>query len=474
MNTTPEATSASSDTSLEFSSLPLSADLLEVVKELGFEKLTPIQAASIPLLLEGKDLVGQSKTGSGKTAAFGLPILEQIQLEPRDVQALILCPTRELCTQVARELRKLGRRLPGLQILILCGGLPGRPQADALRKGAQIVVGTPGRVLDHIRRRNLTLGYVKTLVLDEADRMLDMGFEEEMSVIMDEAPRTRQTIFFSATFPQEIEKMSAMYQTNPEHVKIEKQKEEKPSIEQFVYDAELEEKYTTLVRVLKHHRADSTIVFCNQKATAGELAASLTKEGISCGAIHGDLEQDERDKVLALFRNGSRRLLLATDVAARGLDIPDLDLVINFDLPHDLDSYIHRIGRTGRAGKTGTAVSIATARERMRLYDFGKETGVMVQQGELSKASFASGANIAAEMQTLWISGGRKEKVRPTDILGALTGEAGGLKGTSVGKIEIHDHYAYVAVERTLAKSVVQKLQGAKIKGRKFLVRIVD
>lgn len=464
----------SSDT-LEFSSLPLSADLRETVRELGFEKLTPIQAASIPVLLEGRDLVGQSKTGSGKTAAFGLPILERIQLEPRDVQALILCPTRELCTQVARELRRLGRRLPGLQTLILCGGTPGRPQAEALRKGAQIVVGTPGRVLDHIRRRSLTLGYVKTLVLDEADRMLDMGFEEEMSVIMDEAPKTRQTIFFSATFPQEIERMSAAYQIDPEVVKIEAGKEEKPLIEQVVFDAELDQKYTTLVRVLKHYGAQSTIVFCNQKATAAELGVSLSAEGISCGAIHGDLEQEERDKVLALFRNGSRRLLLATDVAARGLDIPDLDLVINFDLPHELDSYIHRIGRTGRAGKSGTAVSIATARERMRLYDFGKETGILVQQGELSKVSFSGGpAAMAAEMQTLWISGGRKEKVRPGDILGALTGEAGGLKGTSVGKIEIHDHHAFVAVERAIAKSVVQKLQGAKIKGRKFLVRIVD
>ena len=458
---------------LEFASLAISQELKTVVGELGFEKMTPIQAQSIPVLLAGKDLVGQSKTGSGKTAAFALPILEKLDIESRYVQALILCPTRELCTQVAREIRRLGRKFQGLQVLIVCGGLPGRPQSEALRKGVHIVVGTPGRTLDHLQRRNMTLGYIKTLVLDEADRMLDMGFEEEMAMIMDEAPSTRQTVFFSATFPKIIASMSAHYQQEPVHVTID-DTAEAPLIQQLVYDAEQEEKLPTLLRVLKKHNSNSTIIFCNQKATVAELDQELQAHGYSCSSLHGDLEQVDRDRVLAMFRNGSRRVLVATDVAARGLDIANLDLVVQYDLPHDVDSYVHRIGRTGRAGKAGVAVAIASANQRMRLYEFAKETGKTCETGDLNEIPAVKTATpAAAAMQTLWISAGRKEKVRPGDILGAITGEAGGYPATEVGKIEIHDHFSYVAVSANIARTAVTKLQNGRIKGRKFLIRIV-
>ena len=458
----------------DFASLAISQDLKTVVAELGFEKMTQIQAQSIPILLEGKDLIGQSKTGSGKTAAFGLPILEKLNIESRDVQALILCPTRELCTQVAREIRRLGRRYQGLQVLIVCGGLPGRPQADALRKGVHIVVGTPGRVLDHLQRRQMTLGYISTLVLDEADRMLDMGFEEEMAMIMDEAPSTRQTVFFSATFPKIIASMSSHYQQNPVHVTIDDSKE-KPLIQQLVYDAEQEDKLPVLMKVLKKHPSNSTIIFCNQKNTVATIDQALQAQGLSSSSLHGDLEQVDRDRVLAMFRNGSRRILVATDVAARGLDIANLDLVVQFDLPHDVDSYIHRIGRTGRAGKEGVAIAIASANQRMRLYEFAKETGKTCEAGDLAdvQVNATAAASTAAAMQTLWISAGRKEKVRPTDILGALTGEAGGYPGSEIGKIEIHDHFSYVAVSANIARTAVTKLQNGRIKGRKFLIRIV-
>jgi ATP-independent RNA helicase DbpA len=462
--------------SVEFSSLDISQDLLEVVKELGFESMTPIQAQSIPPLLQGKDLVGQSKTGSGKTAAFAIPILEKIRLDQKDVQALILCPTRELCAQVAREIRRLGRRHQGLQVLILVGGEPGRPQFEALRRGVHIVVGTPGRVLDHINRGNLNLGYVDTLVLDEADRMLDMGFEEEMQFIMDEVPGTRQTVFFSATYDQSIKNMSKKYQHSPVLVTVESEPEAAPAIRQLYFYAEQEQKAELLLRILRHEKPASAIVFCNLKLTVASLAEELEQRSVSCVALHGDLEQRDRDRVLAMFRNRSKKVLVATDVAARGLDIEDLEMVINFDLPHQDETYVHRIGRTGRAGKKGMAVSLLTGNERMRLHEFETSLGMKVEEGSFERSPVLAEAGdrvVTNEMTTISISGGRKDKLRPGDILGALTNDEVGLTARDIGKIEVQDWLTYVAVSRIAADRQLSGRRDIRTKAKTFQLRFI-
>lgn len=459
-----------------FRDLPLSDTLQETLKDLGLETATPIQTQAIPLLLKGGDLIGQSQTGSGKTAAFALPILERVEVERREVQALILCPTRELAAQVARETRRLGRAHKGLQVLVLAGGEPGRAQREALERGAHIVVGTPGRVLDHVTRGNFELTYLRTLVLDEADRMLDMGFADEVQAILQETPSTRQTVFFSATFPAEIKAWSRKFQIEPKHIRIEAQGETAPAIRQFMLAAEPEEKQRLLLRVLKTMPGNA-IVFFNQKVTVAEAARALETREISAAALHGDLEQRDRDRVLAMFRNGSRRVLLATDVAARGLDIANLDLVICFDVPHEPAAYTHRIGRTGRAGQAGLAVSLADLDERQRLHEFaahGEFEISLIKLEELQRQRPKADDVGGAPMQTLYISGGRKDKLRPGDILGALTGEAGGLGAADIGKIEIHDKFSYVAVARSRAASAAQRLKTGKIKGRKFLVKLVD
>jgi ATP-independent RNA helicase DbpA len=464
------------DLSDDFSSLELSEDLLGVVGELGYERMTPIQAKSIPILLKGKDLVGQSKTGSGKTAAFALPILQRLRRQSRDVQALVLCPTRELCAQVAKEIRRLGRRHKGLQVLILVGGEPGRPQTESLRRGVHIVVGTPGRVLDHIRRGNLNLNFTDTLVLDEADRMLDMGFEEDMQTIIEEVPSTRQTIFFSATYPPSIKSMSKKYQLSPVLVTIEDKVEAAPAIRQLFYYAEQEAKIELLLRILRHEKPTSALVFCNLKLTVAELAETLEARSVSCLALHGDLEQRDRDRVLAMFRNRSKKVLVATDVAARGLDIENLEMVINFDLPYQSETYVHRIGRTGRAGKSGIAVSLLTGNERMRLHEFENELGLKVEEGSFDRVPAlmeTGGREAAVEMTTISISGGRKDKLRPGDILGALTGEEVGLKADDIGKIEIQDWLTYVAVSRTAADQHLIGKRDLRTKAKVFQLRIM-
>ena len=420
----------------DFAELSLSPALLAVVAELGFLKMTPIQAQTVPVLLEGKDLVGQSRTGSGKTAAFGLPILERLDLQTREIQALILCPTRELSAQVAREVRRLGRRHAGLTVLVLAGGEPLGRQKGALEKGAHIVVGTPGRVLDHLRRRSLRVHRVGTVVLDEADRMLDMGFQDDMEKILKALPVARQTVFFSATYPSSIAELCQKHQKDPVFVMVEAEPEQAAEITQLVISAETETKIGALRWVLATYPHESALVFANLKVTVAEIAKVLSESGVSADSLHGDLEQYDRDKVMAKFRNASTRVLVATDVAARGIDIADLDLVVNFDLPSQPDIYVHRVGRTGRAGKVGLAVSLRTSREDGKVAAIEQFTGqkLVVTQRELvargEKTAIAKSLERDAKMATLRISGGRKEKVRPGDILGALTGEAGGLTAT--------------------------------------------
>ena len=439
--------------------------------------MTPIQEKAIPVLLSGKDLVAQSKTGSGKTLAFSLPLLAKLDVRDRVIQALVLCPTRELCTQVAREIRRLGRDYKGLQVLIVSGGLPPREQADALRRGVHVVVGTPGRVLDHGRRGRMDLRYVNTLVLDEADRMLDMGFEEDMQAILDEVPSTRQTAFFSATYPKSFSKLSKKYQQDPARITIEETEATTPAIRHLFSIAESDEKPQALLKHLRMLRPESAFVFCNLKRTVAEVAELLAKEGFSAAALHGDLEQADRDRVMAKFRNGSTRILVATDVAARGIDIQNVQAAICYDLPYEADDYVHRAGRTGRAGKEGIAFSLVVSNEVMRIYAIEAYAGIKFESADTLKdqpirtAEAPAPAN--ASMKTFQISGGRKEKVRPGDVLGALTGEAGGLQGADVGKIEVHDHFTYVAVSAHVADKALKRLQAGQIKGKKFLVWLV-
>ena len=458
-----------------FSALNLKPELLTVVEELGFSSMTPIQEKSIPVLLNGKDVIGQSKTGSGKTAAFLLPILNQLEINQKTLQAIIICPTRELAIQVLTEVRKLGRGLPGLQTIALTGGgQTGREQQLELEKGVQIAVGTPGRILDLATKERLFLDDVKTVVLDEADKMFDMGFIVEIKNLMRELPVNRQTVLFSATFTDAVLDLSKRYQKNPQKVSIE-EGAEALQIEEVTYESEEKDKTNNLMRVLQQHQAESCIVFCNTKNTVNELMDKFAELKASATCLHGDLEQKDRERVMALFKNGSAKILVATDVAARGLDIENLELVVNYDFPLQPETYVHRVGRTGRAGKSGVAVTLLSARDTLKIIEIENLTGRKFQKPNLGfKNQF--GLNWEwkqAPMQTLMISGGRKNKIRPGDILGALTGAAGGLKAADIGKIEMYDTYTYVAIKTDHANHALNSLRNGKIKAQKFQVKLV-
>jgi len=457
-----------------FAALGLSPSLCQVVAELGFVGPTEVQSGAIPLLLAGQDVIAQSTTGSGKTAAFALPILQRLNLGMRRPQALILCPTRELCAQVARDVRKLGRREASLQVLVVSGGQPMNPQLLSLEQGVHVVVGTPGRVLDHITRGSLHLADLTTIVVDEADRMLDMGFGAEMEQIFAGAQKPRQTVFFSATFPRSIAAMTKAHQQSPVRLTI----AAAPPIElrQVVYAVEQQCRLETLLALLRMNPPDSAIVFCNLKATVARIEPALAGAGVSCASLHGNLEQKERDLVMAKLRNHSVRVLVATDVAARGLDIDGLDLVVNFELPFQAETYVHRIGRTGRAGKPGLAVSLAGPQDGGKVKEIEAAIGSSLERQVTPSAEdvpvldFKSTIAADATMETLYISGGRKDKMRPGDILGALTGEAGGFKGSDVGKIEIHERFSYVAIAKAQAQRAIERLGAGRIKGKRFKV----
>jgi ATP-independent RNA helicase DbpA len=454
-----------------FESIALSRALLEVLAELGLETMTPVQAESIPVLLAGRDIVAQSRTGSGKTAAFTLPILQTSTFEQRAPCAIVLCPTRELSAQVAREMRKLGRRQAGLRVVVLAGGEPRRRQTSALAEGAHLIVGTPGRVLDHLRRGDLSLERVRTVVLDEADRMLDMGFEEDIDAIVRAVPRPRQMAFFSATFPSSFEAMSRKYQTEPVRVTIVQDDLERAEIRHRVTMIEPEQRLEAVRWALAAHPHESALVFANLKATVASLGEALGKDRIGADCLHGDLEQRDRDRVMAKFRNGSTRVLVATDVAARGIDVAALDLVINCELPSRPEVYVHRVGRTGRAGRTGVALSLATARDREKLEAIESVIGAPLERVKRTRIESPRRApERDAKMDTLRVSGGRKQKIRPADILGALTGEAGGLAGSDIGRIEVHDDFTYVAVSRSVSRAAQEGLSAGRIKGKKLRV----
>ncbi|WAE52273.1 ATP-dependent RNA helicase DbpA [Stutzerimonas frequens] len=455
-------------TSTAFSSLPLSAAMLANLEALGYTAMTPIQAQSLPIMLKRQDLIAQAKTGSGKTAAFGIALLDPINPRYFGCQALVLCPTRELADQVAKELRRLARAADNIKILTLCGGVSIGPQIASLEHGAHVIVGTPGRVQEHLKKGTLKLDGLNTLVLDEADRMLDMGFYDAIAEIIGQTPARRQTLLFSATYPAGIKQLSATFMRDPQQVRVEALHDD-TQIEQRFYEIDPQQRMTAVVRVLSAFRPQSCVAFCFTKQQCQELVEQLTSKGISAAALNGDLEQRDRDQVLAMFANRSLSVLVATDVAARGLDVEALDLVINVELARDPEIHVHRIGRTGRAGKQGLAVSLVAPAEAHRAQAIENLQQAPLNWQPLDALESQSGEPLQPPMVTLCIAAGRKDKLRPGDILGALTGDAG-IPGSQVGKIAIFDFQAFVAVERTVARQALKRLNDGKIKGRSLKV----
>jgi len=452
-----------------FTSLPLPKEFLVNLESLGYAEMTPIQQQSIPEVLAGKDIRAQAKTGSGKTAAFSIGLLDKLESKTYLTQFLILCPTRELADQVSKEMRRLARPVPNIKISTLCGGTPIGPQFASLEHHPHIVVGTPGRVLKHLQKGTLKLDNLNCLVLDEADRMLDMGFSDDISRIIDKTPQQRQTLLFSATFPDQINKISRTFQTDPVEIRVETLHDD-TKIKQVFYEIEKHTRTSTLVSLLEHYSPQSSIIFCNRKQQCKELAEELWKLGLHAVALHGDLEQKERDQKLVQFSNKSSSILIATDVAARGLDIKDLEAVINFELSPDPEIHIHRIGRTGRAGNEGLALSLFTPSETPKVNAIEDYQKKPINFQSTSKLTPQDKTQLKPPMSTLCINAGRKNKIRAGDILGALTKNTK-LPGKHIGKIDIFDTVAYVAVENVLAKQALKILSEGKIKGRKYRVR---
>ena len=453
----------------EFSSLPLKPALLENIESLGYTHLTPIQAETLPYILEGKDVIAQAKTGSGKTAAFGIGLLSRLDFISFRVQALVICPTRELADQVCKEIRRLARFTQNIKVQSLCGGVPFGPQVGSLEHGVHVVVGTPGRLQEHLRKRSLRLSNLKVLVLDEADRMLDMGFEEVITEVISYAPTHRQTLLFSATYSDPIREISQKFQYKPVSVTIDSSHHDSV-IEQRFYQIQKSQRINALGYLLAFHRPESTVVFCNTKRECQDIESALNNSGFSVQALHGDLDQKHRDQVLVRFANNSCSILVATDVAARGLDIKELQAVINYDLPWDPEIYVHRIGRTGRAGKKGLAFSLCTEQELNRVVAIEEYQSIPAKWDEIAPFEMTYEQRFEPPMVTLWIDGGRKDKVRPGDILGALTG-ATGIEGSDVGKIDVFDAHAYVAIKKNSVDKALVCLKNGKIKGRNFMVR---
>jgi ATP-independent RNA helicase DbpA len=453
-----------------FSSLTLKPELLKNLASLGYESMTPIQAQSLPPILAGQDVIAQGKTGSGKTAAFGLGLLAKLDASNFSVQALVLCPTRELADQVSKAIRELARTTQNVKVLTLCGGMPFGPQAGSLEHGAHIVVGTPGRVEDHLRKSTLDLSQLTTLVLDEADRMLEMGFQESLDAIVAYTPIQRQTLLFSATFQEEIQTIAKRILIDPVMAKVEA-RHDNATIEQHFYKvADDAERMTALRLLLLKYRPESAVVFCNTKRETQELADELQSARFSVLALHGDLEQRDRDKTLVRFANKSAAILVATDVAARGLDIDSLDAVFNYHIARDSEVHVHRIGRTGRAGSKGMAFTFYADKDGYKIALLEEYLGLIVAPENLPPQHVLEKPPLKAAMATLRVDGGKKQKVRPGDILGALTGE-NGIAGDQVGKINVFDNFAYVAVSRDAAKAALKKLSEGKLKGRSFRVR---
>ena len=455
----------------DFSALALSPATLANLQQLGYLHMTPIQAASLPPALLGKDLIAQASTGSGKTAAFGLALLSNLNPRCFGVQALVLCPTRELADQVSEEIRRLARGTDNVKVVTLCGGVPLRGQAQSLSHGAHIVVGTPGRVMDHLERQHLALDQLNTLVLDEADRMLDMGFFDDIATVARQCPKTRQTLLFSATYPEGIARLSQQFMKEPQQITVQAQHSD-GKIEQRWYEVKNSERLHTVSLLLQHFRPDSSIAFCNTKQQCRDLVAVLQAQGFSALALFGELEQRERDQVLVQFANRSCSVLVATDVAARGLDIADLAAVINVDVTPDAEVHIHRIGRTGRGDAEGLALNLASMDEMGSVGKIEVLQGRPSQWSPVSELTPTGSGPLVPPMATVQIIGGRKEKIRAGDVLGALTGDMGYVR-EQIGKINVNEFSTYVAVARAIAPQVVQRLNDGRVKGKSVKARLV-
>jgi ATP-independent RNA helicase DbpA len=453
-----------------FSSLNLPDALVSNLNDLGYNTMTAIQAQALPAILAGQDIIGQAKTGSGKTAAFGLGLLAKLDVKYFRVQTLVLCPTRELADQVAAELRKLARSIHNIKILTLCGGVPVGPQIGSLEHGAHIIVGTPGRVVDHLDKGRLKLDDLTTLVLDEADRMLEMGFQTDLDNVIAKAPAKRQTLLFSATYPNAIARLSERLLTNPLQVTVAEQHNTSSIQQQFFQVADNNARLSALRALLLQYQGQSSMVFCNTKRETQDVADALQGYGFSVLALHGDMEQKDRDQTLVQFANGSACILVATDVAARGLDISSVDAVFNYQLAHDADTHIHRIGRTGRAGQSGIALSLFTGADAGKLIPLEDGLGIKIDAAELPVVDTAALKPAKPLMATLQLDGGKKHKIRAGDIVGALTASKQ-LTNDDLGKIQLHDIWSFVAVKRTAVKLALQLIQQGKIKGKSIRAR---
>jgi ATP-dependent RNA helicase DeaD len=501
----------------------------KAVTEMGFEEASPIQARAIPFILKGRDIIGQAQTGTGKTAAFGIPILEMVEPENKKLQVIVLCPTRELAVQVSEELRKLSKYKKDIKILPVYGGQSIDRQLMALKKGVQVVIGTPGRVMDHMNRHTLKLETVKMVVLDEADEMLDMGFIDDIGTILEKTPDERQTVMFSATMPPDILELAKKYQKNPEFIKVVHKELTVPNIEQSYYEVKEKMKTEVLSRLIDMYNPKLSLVFCNTKRKVDELVMQLQARGYSAEGLHGDLRQAQRDRVMEKFRKEIIDILVATDVAARGIDVDDIEAVFNYDVPQDEEYYVHRIGRTARAGRAGRAFTFVVGREIYKLRDIQKYTKTkidlhdmptvgdieeikvssflekvksLVDEGRLSKyidwigelaGEDYTSLDIAAAllklslndgekevsvdqelentggapgMVRLFVNIGRKQGVGPRDIVGALASKTG-LSGKLIGTIDVYDKYTFVEVPAEYARDVLTEMKDNQIKGRK-------
>jgi ATP-dependent RNA helicase DeaD len=516
----------------KFEMLDLNPNILRAIEEMGFEEMSPIQAKAIPVILEGKDVVGQAQTGTGKTAAFGIPLLQKVNPKERHLQAVVLCPTRELAIQVAEEIRKLAGFMHGIKILPVYGGQEISKQIRSLKSGVQIIIGTPGRVMDHMRRKTVKFDYVNTVILDEADEMLNMGFREDIETILSQVPEERQTVLFSATMPGPIMDIARTYQKHAQTIRVVKKELTVPKIEQYYYEVTQRNKEDVLSRLLDMYNPKLSLVFCNTKKQVDELTTALQGRGYFAEGLHGDLKQQQRDRVMHSFRNGRTEILVATDVAARGIDVDDVEAVFNYDVPQDDEYYVHRIGRTGRAGREGRAFTLIVGREIYKLKDIMRycNTKVRVQpipslndvtavkadkildkikdiiqnddlvkyidlvEERLNEEDFTAldvaaaflkmsmgddlckaeeeksmedfgdtGAEVG--MVRLFVNLGKKQNVKPGDILGAIAGETG-MPGKLIGSIDMYDKYTFVEVPREYASDVIQVMKSAKIKGK--------
>jgi len=451
----------------DFSQFALRDELLEALASQGITEPTPIQQASLVPMLDGADVLAQAKTGSGKTLAFALTLLSKLQA-PSGVQALVLCPTRELADQVTQAIRKVAVRLPNVKISAFYGGIPVRVHVESLVHEPAIVVGTPGRILELIENGALKLENLNTLVLDEADRMLDMGFEPAIQAIQKALPKKRQVLLFSATFPEAVKALSKSYQQQPKEILLDTDTRS-DQIEQLFFEVSIARKNDALLQLLGQLQPAQALVFCNTKIDCQNVEQHLAKAGFDVCALHGDMEQRDRDEAMVRFQNGSVRVMVATDVAARGLDVADLALVVSYELAHQADVHVHRVGRTGRAGKDGRALAFVASSEMGRVKAVEEQMGFSAQWNRLDLSNIRL-APLKADWKTLVIDAGRKDKLRPGDILGALTAKKT-IEGRYVGKMAVFDTRSYVALHRSVAEAGLKLLRQDKIKGRSFRVR---